>query len=123
MEECSEDSEDSEWIDSDYDAEDGDDDLCTANVDKEVKDNNEPEEVHDLEDETVLDDGDLNFIEEVEDHLHIRFKNFSGAVDMQNPEFRLGMVFSDVKEVRQALQNYIIKNRVKVNKIETIPKE
>ena len=42
-----------EWIDSDYDAEDGDDDLFVDNVDKEVKDNNEPEEVHDLEDDTA----------------------------------------------------------------------
>ena len=66
--------------------------------------------------------GELNFREEVEDHLYIRFREFNGAVDMKNPEFKLGMVFSGVKEVRQALQSYSIKNRVKVNKIRNDPK-
>jgi hypothetical protein len=41
---------------------------------------------------------------------------------MTNPVFKVGMVFSGVKEFRKALQNYSIKNRVKVNKIRNEPK-
>ena len=122
VEEGSEDSEDSEWIDSDYEAADGDDDLFAANVDKDVKDNNEHEEVTELEDDAGLDDGDLNLTEEVQGHLQNRFRAFNVEVDMNNPEFKVGMVFSDVKEIRKALQSYSIRNRVKVNKIRNDPK-
>jgi hypothetical protein len=40
---------------------------------------------------------------------------------MSNPEFKVGMVFSDVKECRKALQKYSIFNRTKVNKIRNEP--
>ncbi|KAM0827900.1 hypothetical protein ACQ4PT_067889 [Festuca glaucescens] len=116
-----EDSDDSEWWDSDYEAADGDDDLFTENVDKEVKDNNEPEEVADLEDDGALEDGDLQFRADVQEHLKNTFSTFNAEVDMTNPEFKVGMIFSGVKEFRQALQNYSIKRRVKVNNIRNDP--
>ncbi|KAM0888748.1 hypothetical protein ACQ4PT_028162 [Festuca glaucescens] len=116
-----EDSDDSEWWDSDYEATDGDDDLFAENVDKEVKDNNEAEEVADLEDDGALEDGDLQFREDVQEHLKNTFSTFNAEVDMTNPEFKVGMIFSGVKEFRQALQNYSIKRRVKVNKIRNDP--
>jgi hypothetical protein len=116
-----EDSDDSEWWDSDYEAADGDDDLFAENVDKEVKDNNEAEEVADLEDDTTLDDADLQFSAHVQEHLKNTFSTFNAQVDMTNPEFKVGMIFSGVKEFRQALQMYSIKRRVKVNKIRNDP--
>jgi hypothetical protein len=74
-----------------------------------------------LEDETVLiDDGDLNLDAEVEGNLHKKFKEFNASVDMKNPEFKMGMVFSDIKEIRKALQAYSIRNRVTIYKITAV---
>jgi hypothetical protein len=39
------DETDSEFFDSDYDAEDGDDDMFAANIDRQVQDHNEPLEI------------------------------------------------------------------------------
>jgi hypothetical protein len=107
--EDSEESDDSDWWDSDYEAADGDDDLFADNVDKGVNDNNEYEEVEDREDDAALEDGDLQLREEVQAHLHTKFRTFNAEVDMTNPVFKVGMVFSGVKEFRKALQNYSIK--------------
>ena len=52
-------------IDSDFETVDGDDDLFAKNVEKEVKDNNEHEDVEDLEVDAALEDGDLELREEV----------------------------------------------------------
>jgi hypothetical protein len=40
---------------------------------------------------------------------------------MDNPIFKVGMLFADVKECRNALASYSIRNRVKVNKIKNEP--
>lgn len=111
------DDTDSDFVDSDYEAADGDDDLFADNVDKEVNDHNEEEEVADLEDDDALQDDDLNLRKEEEGHLQHKFRSFNPEVDMNNPIFRVGMVFSDVKELRLALAAYSIRNRVKVKKI------
>jgi hypothetical protein len=58
--EDSDDSDDFEFIDSDFDAAEGDDDLFADNVDKSVNDHNEREIILDHEDEDALDDDDLN---------------------------------------------------------------
>jgi hypothetical protein len=49
--------------------------------------------------------------------LHNRFKAFNPVVDMDNPIFKVGMVFSDVQELRLALTAYSVRNRVKVHKL------
>jgi hypothetical protein len=35
---------------------------------------------------------------------------------MDNPVFKVGMAFADVKELRSALTTYNVRNRVKINK-------
>ena len=55
---------DSNFVDSDYEVEDGDDDLFADNIDREVNDHNEAEEVVEHESDEALDDIDLNMREE-----------------------------------------------------------
>uniref|UniRef100_A0ACD5V7V4 Uncharacterized protein n=1 Tax=Avena sativa TaxID=4498 RepID=A0ACD5V7V4_AVESA len=103
--------------DSDYDAEDGDDDLFADNVDIEVNDNNEKEIVEENEDEEALEDEDLNMIGEEREKLKHNIRAFNPEVDMDNPIFKIGMVFSGVEEARKALAAYTIRNRVQIKKM------
>jgi hypothetical protein len=57
---------DTEFYDSDWDAEDGDDDIFESQVVKEFNDNNEPLAVHDLEDDAALGDEDFKLTIEEE---------------------------------------------------------
>ncbi|XP_039162931.1 uncharacterized protein LOC120290646 [Eucalyptus grandis] len=43
---------------------------------------------------------------------------FNAKVDMENPTFKLGMCFSNVKEFREAVRNHAIKNGRKVRGVE-----
>ena len=88
--------------DSDFDAEDGDDDLFAENVDKSVNDNNEKEVCEEHEDVDALEDTDLNLAKADRERLKNQFKVFNPEVDMDNPSFSLGMVFSGVEEVRKS---------------------
>ncbi|KAM0892605.1 hypothetical protein ACQ4PT_025608 [Festuca glaucescens] len=106
---------DTTFDDSDYDIEDGDDDLFADNVDKEVNDSNPLENEFELENEQALEDTNLNLREEDEQWLQNKFKVFNPEVDMDNPIFRAGLIFSSVKELRKALIAYSVRNRVKVN--------
>ncbi|KAM0888518.1 hypothetical protein ACQ4PT_028298 [Festuca glaucescens] len=108
---------DTTFDDSDYDIEDGDDDLFADNVDKEVNDSNPLENEFELENEQALEDTNLNLREEDEQWLQNKFKVFNPEVDMDNPIFRAGLIFSSVKELRKALIAYSVRNRVKVNKL------
>jgi hypothetical protein len=108
---------DSNFHDSDYEVEDGDDDLFADNVDTSVNDHNDVQDDFQLENDQALDDTDLNLREEDQQHLHNRFKAFNPVVDMDNPIFKVGMVFSDVQELRLALTAYSVRNRVKVHKL------
>jgi hypothetical protein len=45
-----------------------------------------------------------------------KFKTFEPDFDMNNPVFKLGMKFSNVKELRKALAFYTVRNRVKIVK-------
>jgi hypothetical protein len=108
---------DPEFYDSDYDAEDGDDDIFDANVDKDVNENNEHMDVNVKEDDATLEDEDLNMTKEQEAELKYKFNVFNPEVDLDRPEFKVGMVFSSMREIRNALSAYSIRNRVKVSKI------
>jgi hypothetical protein len=108
---------DCSFADSDFDVEDGDDDLFADNVDREVDDHNEPDSVFELEDDDALQDTTLNLRLEEEQHLKNKFKEFNPKIDMQNPIFKAGMNFSCVEELRKALNAYSVKNKVKVNKL------
>lgn len=71
-----EDSLDSDWWDSDYEAAESDDDLFAANVDKDVVDNNEPKDVADMEDDQALDDEDVQLRGDLEEQIqHIQCRS------------------------------------------------
>ena len=106
---------DSNFSDSDFSIDEGDDDLFDEYIDFCV-DEEEPEEIDD-EPEYVLEDEDLDLSREEEDNLKYKFSAFNAKVDMDSPIFRVGMVFADVKQLRQALNAYSIRNRVEIKKV------
>jgi hypothetical protein len=48
--------------------------------------------------------------------LQSKLKAFNTEVNMDNPTFKIGMVFSGVEELRKALGAYSVRNRVHVKK-------
>ncbi|KAK1651548.1 hypothetical protein QYE76_069353 [Lolium multiflorum] len=118
---CADDSDsdsstDSEFFDSDYDAESGDDDLFLDNVDTDLHDNNEIVLAPDLEDDSQLEDRDLNLEEGERLQLEYKFAAFNPVVDMESPVFKIGMKFASIEEARQAVNAYNIRERVKTRK-------
>ncbi|CAO2201029.1 unnamed protein product [Urochloa humidicola] len=113
-----------EFVDSDYEIGGDDDDLYEHNIDDQVE-----EEMFDNKGKDVvaiLDDGDdngtfeheeLHLLAADDESIKFHFKNFRADIDMQNPIFQVGMVFSDVKELRQAIDACSIKNRRPIKKI------
>ncbi|KAM0827513.1 hypothetical protein ACQ4PT_068138 [Festuca glaucescens] len=108
---------DSDFYDSDYNVQEGDDDLFAEYVDTSLNDFNEKEFCDEREDEAALDDEDLNLGNEERHHLKNKFKAFNLEVDMANPTFKAGMKFSGVEELRKALATYTIRNRVPIRKV------
>jgi hypothetical protein len=107
----------SSFDDSDYDVEDGDDDLFCDNVDSDVRDNNEPIIDISLEDDVALEDTSLVLRQEDEEQLQRNSSVFNPLVDMpRSCEVKQGLVFSSVQELRLALNAYSVRNRVMVNK-------
>ncbi|KAM0849543.1 hypothetical protein ACQ4PT_053662 [Festuca glaucescens] len=96
-------------------SEDGDDDLFIDNVDNNVNDNNERAVFVENEDEDALDDRDLNLVDD--ERQLLKFKEFNSEIGMDSPVFKIGMKFADIEEVRQAVNAYSIRNRVKIRKI------
>jgi hypothetical protein len=115
------DETDSELNDSDYDAEDGDDDLFLDNIDRDVNDNNEHVEIIEEDDDGGLDYEDLNLTKKQHEQLKYKFKVFNPEVDMEKPVFKVGMLFSSMKEFRKALTAYSLNERVKVRKSRNEP--
>jgi hypothetical protein len=107
----------SDWCDSDYDAQDGDDDLFLDNVDIDVNDNNERIPIGDNEDEAALDDTDLNLQQGERDLLLAKMNAFNPEVDMDRPILKRGLQFANIEEARQALNAYIVRERVKIRRI------
>ena len=115
---CGTDSDcDSDFHDSDCNAEEGDDDLFADNVDTSVNDCNEKEVTYENEDEDALEDQELHLPEVDRQQLVHKFRAFNPEIDMDNPTFKIGMVFSGVGEVRKAISAYSVRNRVKIRKI------
>jgi hypothetical protein len=102
--------------DSDYDVEDGDDDLFSDNVDTDIMDNNEPIIDAQLEDDVALEDTSLVLRHEDEEQLHRTLGVFNPLVDMEDHVFKEGLVFNSVQDLRLAINAYSVKNRVRVNK-------
>ncbi|KAM0914164.1 hypothetical protein ACQ4PT_011703 [Festuca glaucescens] len=107
---------DFELYDSDCNAESGDDDLFADNIDKDVNDNNENEVVAEMEDKTALENQDLQLLNEERQLLKKKFSTFDPTIDMENPVFKVGLVFSCVEEARKALLAYTIRNTKKIRK-------
>ena len=109
------DLEDSDFVpqimDSDYDLDDGDDDLYDDYVDDlgnlKVKQVAEPLEDSE-EDEIQLPDSD-------EEEMRFNFKKFREE-DMHNLKFYVGQVFSSIDMLRKAINEYSCKNRVDIKK-------
>lgn len=111
-----EDSElDDDFYESDYDVADGDDDLFEENVDVSLNDHNEQKEYID-EDDPLEDDDDLNLSKKELERLKYSFRAFNPEVDLDNPIFKVGQVYGEMKELRAALVSYSVRNRVKINK-------
>ncbi|KAM0842137.1 hypothetical protein ACQ4PT_058538 [Festuca glaucescens] len=111
------DETDSEFYDLDYDAEDGDDDIFEAHIDKDVDDHNEKQEIVEQEDDAGLENEDINLTSEQLLQLKYKFSTFNAEVDFENPQFKIGMLFSSMKEFRNDLTVYSIRNRAKLRKI------
>ncbi|KAM0858742.1 hypothetical protein ACQ4PT_047628 [Festuca glaucescens] len=109
-------STDSEFFDSDYDAESGDDDLFLDNVDTDLHCNNEMVFTAELEDDSQLEDTDLNLEEGERLQLEYKFAAFNPVVDMDSPVFKIVVKFASIEEARQAVNAYNIRERVNTRK-------
>ena len=81
---------DEDFFDSDYDVEDGDDDLFEDHVDKEVDDHRERVTTCDYETELAedaLDDPHILLSKEERDKLKYHFKAFNAEIDLNAPCF------------------------------------
>lgn len=107
---------DSDFYDSDFDAEDGDDDLFLEYVSHDVNDNNEHTDIREEEDDAGLEHEDLNLSKEDHEQLRYKFQEFNAEVDMEAPQFKIGMIFSCMTEFRRALNAYSVNERVKIVK-------
>jgi hypothetical protein len=105
------------FVDSDLDAESGDDDMFADNVDRDVNDSNDQIVVAEVQNDTLLDDRDLELGEEERLSLQYKFNAFNPQIDMDRPTFRLGLMFGNIEDLRQAVNAYSIRERVKIRKI------
>ena len=105
---------DPDFVDSEYEADMGDEDVFDNCVEIEEVASSKmvvklPE--HDSDDEGLLLPESSD---EDNEGIKLKFKNFVAAVDMESPIFKVGMLFSDAIEVRQAIKQYSVKNRVAI---------
>jgi hypothetical protein len=68
-----------------------------------VEDNNGKLEIVKQEDDVGLDNEDIQLSREQQLELKYKFKTSNAEVDSENPQFKLGMVFSNIQEFRNAL--------------------
>ncbi|KAK1611857.1 hypothetical protein QYE76_035530 [Lolium multiflorum] len=108
---------DYELYDSDCNAESGDGDLFVDNIDKDVNDNNEKEVAVEMEDEAALEDQDLHLLNEERQVLKKKFSTFDPIINMENPVFKVGLVFSSIEEARKALLAYTARENVPMSRV------
>ena len=124
------------WHDSDYDVA-KDDELYAQNVDESVEDEmlekgtrigsqhayvpGSDDVIEDDLELPVEDDSEKRHKSDSDDEEHkkkkkkqavYKFKPFNCAGDMENPQFKLGMVFDSVEQLRKGISNYTVKNIV-----------
>ncbi|XP_052154442.1 uncharacterized protein LOC127772549 [Oryza glaberrima] len=123
-------ADDSNFVDSDYEFQDDDDDLFEDNVDGDVVDQGPaPKKFNqkkvaggklkgkrvireECSDEESSDEECLE-LPENPDEINLRFKSFNPE-DKNNPVFKVGMVFPSVELLRKAITEYSLKNRVDI---------
>lgn len=126
------------YVVSDYEI-DNDDDLYMHNVDDMVHDqmcvkkSKWPalERVENEEDSDTPDVEELQLpVQEEKETINFNFHTFRADIDMTNPICRVGMIFADVIELRNAVDAYSLKNRRPIwkvrnekNKLEAVCKE
>jgi hypothetical protein len=59
----------------------------------------------------------LHLSKEQEEELKYKFMAFNAKVDMEQPDFKVGMVFAYVKEITAEQNAYSVKERVKIQKV------
>nr|XP_015629558.1 uncharacterized protein LOC107280309 [Oryza sativa Japonica Group] len=119
--------EDPDFVDSDYEVDRDDDDLYDKYIDGTVHDElalvkgkavvkEGVGNIQDASDDIFYSDERLFLPESSEDEgeIKLNFKTFRPDVDMQSPEFYPGMVFGTIEELRKAVSQYSITNRVAV---------
>lgn len=118
---------DSDFLDSDYELADEDDDLFVDNIDEDVIDEgvakgnivgkgkkasdsklSDSDGVSSDEDDLQMPDSDA------EDQIRMRLKVFRGE-DLENRVFKVGMIFDSVELLRKAITEYSLKNRVEIS--------
>jgi hypothetical protein len=68
--------------------------------------------IFDMDDDILSDEELLNLIEsDDEGQVRIRFKSFKD-LDMENPIFKVGMIFDSVEMLRKAITEYNLKHSV-----------
>lgn len=117
-------SGDSDFLDSDNEFEVGDDDLYVDYVDVDVDDEGVEKGIktkrgltlvtREEEEEESTDDEGLQLpADQIEGQVNLKFKTFRQE-DINNPSFKVGMVFDSVETLRKAITEYGLKNRVDI---------
>lgn len=123
-------ADDSDFVDSDYELQDDDDDIFEDNVDGDVVDQGvAPKKFNQKkvagskfkgkevarEEESYEESSDEEFLElpDNPNEINLRFKSFNQE-DMNNPVFKVGMVFPSVEMLRKAITEYSLNNRVDI---------
>ena len=125
-EDGTEESDDSDFCDSENELEDGDDDLFVdeeaVNEKKTARSRKAKGSRHKMEGRTEIEassdeeDTDEEDLQLPADEVHgpvCSFKRFRQE-DMSSPAFKIGMIFESVEVVRKALTEYSLKNRVAI---------
>lgn len=118
--------EDDDFVDTDYEMEDGDADLFENYEDGHVqlKDNKKAKGSALKAFDVSRPDVDLDDVETDDEGLELPDSNGEGTSrlrftqfrdeDMSNPTFSVGLVFSTVEKLREAIGEYSVRNRVEI---------
>jgi len=117
----SDDSEDSDFVDSDNEVDHGDDDLFADYVDVDVidegagkgKKTGRTTATKNFDGENESSDDEGLYLPNDEGQVNLNFKNFTQE-DLNNPAFKVGMVFESVEMLRKEITEYSLKNRVNI---------